>query len=100
MILHVFLIKGFLELFVTRAIPLERKRYGQHNAPYFRGYNCRLIDKVLLPDAQHPTMELLPPERETYLSKPFEFASEDELNKSLKLAASETLDTLYRKQKI
>ena len=44
-------------------------------------------------------MELLPPEREMYLSKPYEFASEDELNQYLKLAANETPDSLYYKQK-
>lgn len=61
----------------------------------------KLSEKLLLPDAQHPTMELLPPEREMYLSKPYEFANENEINKYLTLAArEETLDTLYRKQKI
>jgi hypothetical protein len=61
----------------------------------------QLSEKLLLPDAQHPRMELLPPEREMYLSKPYEFSSENEIDKYLKLAVEEeTLDTLYRKQKI
>ena len=34
-----------------------------------------------------------------YLSKSYEFESEDELNKYLMFATNETLDTIYRKQK-
>lgn len=61
---------------------------------------AQLSEELLLPDAQHPTIELLPPEREMYLSKAYEFANEAEIRKYLKLATDETLDTLYRKQKI
>lgn len=60
---------------------------------------ARLYDEIPIPDARQPTLELLPPEKEMYLSKSFEFESEDELNKYLKLAMNETLDTIYRKQK-
>jgi hypothetical protein len=59
----------------------------------------RLVDKILFPDISKPTTELLPPEKEMYLSKPFEFASEKEINKYLKLAQSEDFDSLYRMQK-
>jgi len=59
----------------------------------------RLFDRIMLPDATNPTMEILPPEREMYLSKPYEFVSEDELNEYLKLASNETPDSLYRTQK-
>jgi hypothetical protein len=60
----------------------------------------KLVNRILLPDAQKPTMELLPPEKEMYLSKQFEFVNENELNEYLKVATKETLDTLYRRQKI
>ena len=52
-----------------------------------------------MPDATKPTIELLPPEKEMYLGKPLEFASEKELNKYLELAVNETLDTLFIRQK-
>jgi hypothetical protein len=80
------------------------------NKPYFVNMEwdietgepfTQLSEQLLLPDAQYPTMELLPPEREMYLSKPYEFANENEVNKYFKLVVEkETLDTLYRKQKI
>jgi len=70
--------------------------------PYFvfqqRG-QARFFDRLPVPDATNPTMELLPPERDGYLSKPFEFASEGELNEYLKIAGKETLDSLYKTQK-
>lgn len=59
---------------------------------------AKLYVKILLPDASSPEMELLPLERSMYLNKPFEFASEDELNKYLKLATAETLDSLFETQ--
>jgi hypothetical protein len=68
--------------------------HGEEN-----GFVIRLADKILLPNTSNPTTELLPPEKEMYLSKPFEFASEKEINKYLKLAQSEDFDSLYRMQK-
>jgi hypothetical protein len=59
-----------------------------------------LIERIPLPEmADKPTMQLVPPEKEMYLSKPYEFASENELNKYLKLASVITLDGLYQRQK-
>jgi hypothetical protein len=60
---------------------------------------ARIFDRILLPDATNPTMELLPPEKEMYLNRPFEYRSEAELSEYLKLAGKETLDSLYQTQK-
>jgi hypothetical protein len=59
----------------------------------------KLAEKIFLPDATNPTIELLPPQKDQYLSKPFEFAHEKELNECLRLAEKETLDTSYQRQK-
>jgi hypothetical protein len=59
----------------------------------------KLTDRILIPSSAEPSIELLPPKKEMYLSKPYEFASKDELNNYLKLAVNETFDTEYRKQK-
>lgn len=62
---------------------------------------AKLIDMIPIPElAKHPTMELYPPQREQYLSMPYEFASEDELNKYLRIAAEEMLDSLFRRQRL
>ena len=53
----------------------------------------------MLPDETNPTTELLPLDKEMYLSKPFEFASKEELNEILRVASNETLDSLYQTQK-
>jgi hypothetical protein len=56
-------------------------------------------EKILLPYAKNATMELLPNEKEGYLSKPYEFRNIDELNKYIQYAKNETLDTLFSKVK-
>ena len=55
----------------------------------------RLTKRISLPDTLEPTTELLPPEKDQYLSKPFEFESEMEFNRYLKLRVDETLDSLF-----
>lgn len=60
----------------------------------------RLIERIPLPEmADKPTMQLVPPEKGMYLGKPFEFESEDELNRCLKIASVTSLDSLFKTQK-
>jgi len=59
----------------------------------------RLVNRILLPDTSNPTTELLPPEKDQYQSKTFEFDSEQEIKKYFKLAAATTFDSLYKRQK-
>ena len=57
-------------------------------------------EKILLPDAKNATMELLPNEKEGYLSKPYEFKSIEELDQYIQYAINdETLDSLFTKVK-
>src|SRR5215204_2544225 len=61
---------------------------------------CRLSERIPIPElADKPTMQLVPPEKGMYLGKPFEFTSEDDLNKCLKIALATSLDSLFKTQK-
>jgi hypothetical protein len=61
---------------------------------------AKVSEKILLPDAKHATMELLPNEKEGYLSKPYEFKNIEELSQYIHYANNdETLDSLFEKVK-
>lgn len=59
---------------------------------------ARAYEKIVLPEySDKPTMELYPRDKESYLSKPYEFSNEQELNDYIKRAMAETLDSLFYK---
>lgn len=61
---------------------------------------CRLSERIPIPEtADKPTMQLVPPEKGMYLGKPFEFASENDLNNCLRIALTTSLDSLFKTQK-
>jgi hypothetical protein len=101
----------FISKYYARAVDVLYEAVIVGGRPYFVNLEwdfrtgqpfCRLIDKIPLPELSDrpPTIELLPPTREQYLSKPYEFKSEAELNSCLQLAVKETPDTLYRRQRL
>jgi hypothetical protein len=62
--------------------------------------HCRLINAFSIPNAIGNTViEILPRENLTYLSKPYQFESEKEINQYLEKASKENLDSIYLKVK-
>jgi len=71
-----------------------------NNTPYFIQLEDNHEKKpVLSKRIKLSDIEIVPPERTEYLSKEYDFNSEEEINHFIKLAKNETLDSLFRKLK-